>query len=91
LGCAAYSGRTAQAGVCGRAVDGRLVHDQTKWQSTLGSTLGTFVRNHMPQIAAMNLFVIPTLGFNLLYVFVIFRLARRELIWINVTSHPGIE
>ncbi len=29
---------------------------------------GTFVRNHMPQIAAMDLFVVPTLGFNLLYV-----------------------
>jgi hypothetical protein len=28
----------------------------------------------------MDLFVVPTLGFNLLYVFVIVRLARRELI-----------
>ncbi len=49
---------------------------------------GTFVRNHMPQIAAMDLFVVPTLGFNLLYVLVIVRLDRRELAWINVTSHP---
>jgi hypothetical protein len=52
---------------------------------------GTFVRNHMPQIAAMDLFVVPTLGFNLLYVLVIVRLARRELVWINVTSHPTAE
>jgi hypothetical protein len=52
-----------------------------------GQRWGTFVRNQMPQIAAMDLFVIPTLGFNLLYVFVIVRLTRRELIWINVTSH----
>jgi hypothetical protein len=46
------------------------------------------VRNHLPQIAAMDLFVVPTLGFNLLYVLVIVRLARRELTWINATKHP---
>jgi hypothetical protein len=56
-----------------------------------GQRWGTFVHNHMPQIAAMDLFVVPTLGFNLLYVLVIVRLARRELVWINVTSHPTAE
>src|SRR6478736_5718283 len=56
-----------------------------------GQRWGTFVRNHMPQIAAMDLFVVPTLGFNLLYVLVIVRLARRELVRINVTSHPTAE
>jgi len=40
---------------------------------------GTFLRNHAPHIAAMDLFVVPTLGFKLLYVLVIIRLARREL------------
>jgi hypothetical protein len=30
----------------------------------------------------------PTIGFDLLYVFVIVRLARRDLVWINVTTHP---
>src|SRR5262245_37328723 len=39
----------------------------------------------------MDLFVVPTLGFNLLYVLVIVRLARRELVWINVTAHPSAE
>ena len=34
--------------------------------------------NHLPQIAAMDLFVVPTIGFNLLYVLIIVRLARRE-------------
>ena len=51
----------------------------------------TFLRNHAPQIAAMDLFVVPTIGFNLLYVFVMVRLARRELVWINVTAHPTAE
>jgi hypothetical protein len=51
-----------------------------------GQSWGTFLRNHLPQIAAMDLFVVPTIGFNLLYVLVIVRLARRELVWINVTT-----
>ena len=56
-----------------------------------GQSWGTFLRNHMPLIAAMDLFVVPTVSFNLLYVLVIVRLARRELVWINVTAHPTAE
>jgi len=56
-----------------------------------GQSWGTFLRNHMPHIAAMDLFVVPTISFNLLYVLVIVRLARRELVWINVTAHPTAE
>jgi transposase InsO family protein len=51
----------------------------------------TFLRNHAPDVAAMDLFVVPTVGFDLLYAFVIIRLSRRELIWINVTAHPTAE
>ena len=45
----------------------------------------------MHQIAAMDLFVVPTIGFNLLYALIIVRLARRELVWVNVTAHPTAE
>src|SRR6266404_5804357 len=48
----------------------------------------TFLRNHAPDIGAMDLFVVPTIGFDLLYVLVIVRLARRDLVWINATSNP---
>src|SRR6516165_8533661 len=48
----------------------------------------TFLRNHAPDIAAMDLFVAPTFGFDVLYTFIIVRLARRDLVWINVTPHP---
>jgi transposase InsO family protein len=51
----------------------------------------TFLRNHAPDIAAMDLFVVPTIGFDLLYAFVIIRLARRDLVWINVTANPTAE
>jgi transposase InsO family protein len=51
----------------------------------------TFLRNHAPDIAAMDLFVVPTIGFRMLYGFVIIRLDRRDLVWINVTTNPTAE
>jgi transposase InsO family protein len=49
------------------------------------------LRNHAPDIAAMDLFVVPTIGFKLLYGLVIVRIDRRDLIWINVTTNPTAE
>jgi type II secretory pathway pseudopilin PulG len=49
----------------------------------------TFLRNHAPDIAAMDLFVVPTIGFDVLYAFIIVRLDRRDLVWINVTKKPN--
>src|SRR6202795_5108009 len=51
----------------------------------------TFLRNHAPDIAAMDLFMVPTIGFKLLYGFVIVRIDRRDLVWINVTTNPTAE
>src|SRR5215467_10430677 len=51
----------------------------------------TFLRNHAPDIAAMDFFVVPTIGFDLLYAFVVIRIERRDLVWINVTKNPTAE
>ena len=51
----------------------------------------TFLRNHAPDIAAIDLFVVPTLTFDLLYALVIVRLGRRDLVWINATANPTAE
>ena len=51
----------------------------------------TFLRNHVPEVAAMDLLVVPTIGFDLLYAFIIIRLDRRDLVWINVTQNPTAE
>src|SRR6266446_7079183 len=50
----------------------------------------TFLRNHAPDIAAMDLFVVPTIGFDLLYAFVIVRLDRRDSAnrKHQITCHP---
>src|ERR1700720_1360429 len=39
----------------------------------------------------MDLLVVPTIGFKLLYGFVIVRIDRRDLVWINVTTNPTTE
>ena len=46
----------------------------------------TFLRNHAPDVAAIDMFVVPTIGFKLLYGIVIMRLDRRRLVWTNVTT-----
>jgi hypothetical protein len=56
-----------------------------------GQSWNTFLRNHAPHIAAMDLFVVPTISFIQLYALVIVRLARRQLVWMNVTRHPTAE
>jgi transposase InsO family protein len=39
----------------------------------------------------MDFFVVPTIGFDLLYAFAVIRIERRDLVWINVTKNPTAE
>src|SRR6266851_9670274 len=48
----------------------------------------TFLRNHAAGIASLDLFVVRTISFKLLYGLVILRHARRRLVAISVTSNP---
>jgi hypothetical protein len=41
----------------------------------------TFLHNHADDIAAMDLFVVPTVSFRLLRGFLILQHGRRELLW----------
>src|SRR5499427_2148602 len=51
----------------------------------------TFLRNHADGIAAMDLFVVPTISFRLLYGLLILRHDRRRILWMAVTAHPTAE
>src|SRR4029077_4248649 len=86
LGRAAHPRRITQARPCRRSISVAKYMVKRRWPPSQGWC--TFLRNHAPDIAAMDLFVVPSLGFNLLYALVIVRLARRDLVWINVTTHP---
>jgi hypothetical protein len=48
----------------------------------------TFLRNHKDGIAAMDFFVVPTVGFRLLYVWFLIDHGRRRIIHFNVTTNP---
>jgi hypothetical protein len=48
----------------------------------------TFLRNHADGIAAMDLFVVPTISFRLLYGLLIMGHGRRQILWLGVTAHP---
>src|ERR1700757_2492287 len=51
----------------------------------------TFLRNHADGIVAMDLFVVPTISFRLLYGLLIIGHGRRQILWFGVTAHPTAE
>ena len=51
----------------------------------------TFFRNHAQAIAAIDLFVVPTLTFERLFAFLVLGHGRRQLLWFEVTRHPTAE
>ena len=51
-------------------------------------TWRTFLRNHAPQIWAVDLFTVPTVTFRTLYVLFFITHDRRELVHVCVTAHP---
>jgi hypothetical protein len=56
-----------------------------------GQSWRTFLRNHAAGIAAMDLLVVPTISFRLLYVLIILSHHRRRILSFGVTSHPTAE
>ena len=50
----------------------------------------TFLHNHADGIASMDLFVVPTISFRLLYGLLILDHDRRQILWLGVTArHPA--
>ena len=51
----------------------------------------TFLRNHADGIASMDLFVVPTISFRLLYGLLVLRHGRRQIMSLGATAHPTAE
>jgi transposase InsO family protein len=51
----------------------------------------TFLHNHADGIASMDLFVVPTISFRLLYGLLILQHGRRQILRLAVTAHPTAE
>lgn len=56
-----------------------------------GQSWATFLRNHADGICSVDLFIVPTIGFRLLYCLVILSHSRRMFIHHAVTAHPTAE
>ena len=54
-------------------------------------TWKTFLRNHAQAIAAIDMCVVPTVSFDLLFAFLVVGHSRRRLLWFEVTRHPTAE
>src|SRR6185369_11100153 len=54
-------------------------------------TWATFIRNHLAGTLAIDFFTVPTVTFDVLYVFVVLSLERRLILHVNVTAHPYAE
>jgi transposase InsO family protein len=51
-------------------------------------TWRTFLKNHAPEIAAIDFFTVAAAGFRVLYVFVVLAHDRRRVLHFNVTDSP---
>jgi hypothetical protein len=54
-------------------------------------TWRTFLDSHLKQLVATDFFVVPTVNFRILFVFVVLAHHRRRVIHFNVTAHPTSE
>jgi transposase InsO family protein len=51
-------------------------------------TWGTFLQNHLSGTIAIDFLTVPTVTFDVLYVFFVLSLERRLVLHVNVTAHP---
>jgi transposase InsO family protein len=72
----------SQATVAKHMVKHRKPPSQT-WRS--------FLENHVKQLVSADFFVVPTLSFSILYVFLVLAHERRRVVHFNVTEHPTAE
>src|SRR4029453_16144004 len=54
-------------------------------------TWRTFLENHVKQLVSVDFFVVPTVSFRILYVFLVLSHERRRVVHFNVTEHPTAE
>jgi putative transposase len=54
-------------------------------------TWRTFLENHAQQLVSIDFFTVPTVRFQVLYVFLVLAHDRRRVLHFNVTAHPTAE
>jgi putative transposase len=54
-------------------------------------TWRTFLENHVQQLVSIDFFTVPTIRFQVLYVFLVLAHDRRRILHFHVTAHPTAE
>jgi transposase InsO family protein len=54
-------------------------------------TWRTFLENHVKTMVSVDFFTVPTIRFQILYVFLVLAHERRRIVHFNVTAHPTAE
>ena len=54
-------------------------------------TWRTFLNNHVKNLVSVDFFTVPTIRFQVLYVFLVLAHDRRRVVHFNVTAHPTAE
>jgi transposase InsO family protein len=90
VGCVPDPWRVADARVRSRPVDSFEIHSAGVGTPP-SQTWKTFLQNHAEAIAAIDICVVPTLTFDLLFAFLVLGHGRRQLLWFEVTRHPTAE
>jgi hypothetical protein len=54
-------------------------------------TWRTFLENHVKTMVSVDFFTVPTITFQVLYVFLVLAHDRRRIVHFNVTAHPTAE
>src|SRR5206468_12956405 len=86
VGCAEDPRRSVEARPNRLAGDGVEVHSPASEAAIAG--VANFLKNHAPDLIALDFFTVPTATFRVLFVLVVLTHSRRRLVHFNVTEHP---
>jgi putative transposase len=89
LGSTAYPRGTAQTWYRSIPSHGREVHGAPAEAAI--SDVGAFLNNHVQQLVSTDFFVVSTVTFRVLYVFIVLAHQRRRPLHFNVTANPTSE
>jgi transposase InsO family protein len=68
-----------------------VAKNMVKHRKPPSQTWRTFLENHVKQLVSVDFFVVPTLTFRILYVFLVLAHDRRRIVHFNMTEHPTAE
>jgi putative transposase len=89
LGCTRVHGELLKLGI--NIGDTSVSKYIVRGRKPPSQTWRTFLENHVQQLVSIDFFTVPTLRFQILYVFMVLAHDRRRILHCNVTAHPTAE